>query len=85
MDTLQSSLPFYEQALEFLAHGPTPQEIIAYRPPAEAEVRFSELIEANRQRRLTLQEEELDRFVALDQMLSLLKAKAYGILDETEQ
>ncbi len=83
MDTLQPSLPFYEQTFEFLAHGPTPHEIIAYRPPEEAEARFSELIEANRQRRLTLQEEELDRFVALDQMLSLLKAKAYGILDET--
>lgn len=86
MDTLQPSLPFYEQVLEFLAHGPTPKEIIDYKLSPEAQARLSELIEANRQRDLTLyEEEELDHFVAMDRMLSLLKVKAYTMQDASEE
>lgn len=80
--TLQEhNLPFYEQVLDFLAGGPSAQQIVNYRPPAGAQRRFSELLEANRQRALTLQEEEeLDHYVRMDRMLSLLKAKAHGRL-----
>jgi len=71
------SLPFYEEVLEFLASGPTPREISTYRPPHSAQSHFSALLEANRNRQLSLQEqEELDHYIAMDRMLSLLKAKA---------
>jgi hypothetical protein len=77
MTTQQHSLPFYEQVLEFLASGPTSQEIASYRPPQAAQARFSQLLEANRERTLSLQEEEeLDHYIGMDRMLSLLKAKA---------
>jgi len=72
------SLPFYEQVLDFLAGSPSAQEIINFRPSREAQRRFSELVEINRQRPLTLAEsEELDHYIRIDQMVSLLKAKAY--------
>ena len=81
MAILEYSLPFYEAALEFLARGASPQEIIRYRPPVAAQRRFSELLEANRQCALTLkEEEELDHYLNIDRMMSLLKAKAYNYL-----
>ena len=76
--TTDVSLPFYETVLEFLASRPSLQELINYRPPAEAQHRFSELLEANRQKRLTLQEEEeLDHYIRIDRLMSLLKAKVF--------
>lgn len=53
MKTQEYSLPFYEQVLEFLASGPSSQEITAYRPPQAAQARFSRLLEANRERHLS--------------------------------
>lgn len=81
MNTQEYALPFYEQVLEFLAAGPSVQEIAAYRPPRAAQARFSRLLEANRSRTLSPdEEEELDHYVSMDRMLSLLKAKALSCL-----
>ncbi len=83
MNTAAYSLPFYEQVLEFLASGPSSQEIVAYRPPKAAQARFSRLLEANRERQLSPQEEEeLDHYIGMDRMLSLLKAKAASRLEQ---
>jgi hypothetical protein len=81
--TTAYSLPFYEQVLEFLASGPSSQEIVAYRPSKAAQTRFSRLLDANRERPLSAQEEEeLDHYVAMDRMLSLLKAKAASRMEQ---
>lgn len=83
MNTQDYSFPFYEQVLEFLASGPSSQEITAYRPPQAAQTRFSRLLEANRERTLNPQEEEeLEHTIAMDRMLSLLKAKAHSRLEQ---
>lgn len=82
MNVKEPSLPFYEDVLEFLAGGPSIEEIVEFRPPVDAQQRFSELLEANRQRSLTPEEEEeLDHYIRMERMLSLLKAKAYRRLD----
>ena len=76
------SLPFYEQVLEFLAGSPSAQEIVGFRPSVMAQRRFSELLALNRERELTEEEEEeLDHYMQIDRMMSLLKAKAYRRLD----
>ncbi len=81
MSIQELSLPYYEQLLEFLANGPSVQEIVAFRPRPEAQERFSQLLEISRQRALTAQEEEeLDHYIRIEQMISLLKAKAYNRL-----
>jgi len=74
------SLPFYEQVLEFLAGSPSAQEIVGFRPSAMAQRRCSELLAWNHERELT-EEEELDHYMQIDRMMSLLKAKAYRRLD----
>ena len=77
MPASEFSLPFYEDVLEFLASGPSVQQLIAYRPAAAAQQRFSALLEANRKHPLSVaEEEELDHYVQMDRMLSLLKAKS---------
>ncbi len=82
MSIQELSLPYYEQVLEFLAEGPSVQQIVAFRPQPEAQERFSHLLDVNRQRTLTAQEEEeLDHYIRIEQMMSLLKAKAYNRLD----
>lgn len=81
MNAQEYSLPFYEQVLEFLASGPSSQEIVAYRPPKAAQARFSRLLADKRERQMSpLEEEELDHCVGMDRMLSLLKAKALSHL-----
>lgn len=83
MTTTTYSLPFYEQVLDFLASGPSAQEIIAYRPSKAAQARFNRLLEAKRERQLSAQEEEeLDHYITMDRMLSLLKAKASSRLEQ---
>ena len=73
---------YYEQILEFLAAGPSAQEIVAFRPQPEVQERFSQLLEANRQRDLTTQEdEELDHYIRIERMVARLKAKAYHHCD----
>ncbi len=72
------SLPFYEQVLDFLAQSPSAQELVDFRPTPAAQARFSELLELNRERVLSTQEEEeLDRYVRMERLISLLKAKAF--------
>jgi hypothetical protein len=76
------TLPLYEQVLDFLVESPSPQEIIAFRPSAAAQKRFSALLALNRERDLTTTEaEELEHYIQIDRMMSLLKAKAYRRLD----
>lgn len=76
--TSDISLPFYEQVLDFLAQSPSAQEMVDYRPTPAAQRRFSELLEQNRERVLSPQEiEELDHYILVERMISLLKAKAF--------
>ncbi|MBI3913914.1 MAG: hypothetical protein HY327_06980 [Chloroflexi bacterium] len=83
MDAKDYALPFYSQVLDFLAGAPSIQEIVNFQPSLEAQQRFSELLELNRQRPLTLSEqEELDHSIRMDRMLSLLKAKAHNRLEQ---
>ena len=82
MSVKEYAWPFYEQVLDFLASAPSGREIVNFQPPAPAQQRFSDLLEINRQRSLTLPEQEdLDHYIRMDRMLSLLKAKAYNQLE----
>lgn len=82
MITQEYTFPLCEQVLEFLASGPSSQEIVGYRPPPAAQARFSQLPEAKRERVLNPQEEEeLNHYIGMDRWLSLLKANAYHHLE----
>lgn len=65
------------EVIGFLARGPRPAEIVAFRPSAAAVERSQELLQRNREGALTPAEEvELDEMALLDHLVTLIKAKA---------
>ena len=69
--------PAYREVFDFLATGPTPEQIISHRPTAELRERVFELLEKNREAGLNAEEEaELDGYEQVDDLMSLLKIRA---------
>jgi hypothetical protein len=73
--------PAYFEIVEFIAAGTTPESVVSFRPSLEAQHRFTELIEREREGGLSLEEKaELDHFEELEHILRMAKAKARQIL-----
>lgn len=71
----------WREIIAFLAHGPRPEEIIAFRPAEAHQDRSRHLLEKNQAGALTpLEEAELDETGHLNQLMMLLKAEARRIL-----
>lgn len=71
----------YLELIDFIAAGPTTEDVANFRPSAEAQHRVSELLERQRESQLTEEEAaELDTFVRVEIILGLAKAKARLIL-----
>jgi hypothetical protein len=69
--------PLFDEILDFLASTPTPEQIIAYKPPEVLQQRLSTLLEKNRQFRLTESEQdELNEFLRMNRFMSRLKLRA---------
>ena len=67
----------YQEAIEFLAQGMTPQELLAFRPSAGASARLEWLIQKEKSEGLLTEErEELERAMEVERVLSLAKARA---------
>ena len=65
-----------DEITDFLSANPTPQEIIAFRPSEGLQNRALELLELNRQNRLSgAEREEMDTYMRMDHFLTILKAK----------
>jgi len=66
----------FDEITDFLATEPSPQEIIAYHLPDELQQRADYLAELNGEDQLTPGErEELDEFLKVNRIFSLLKTK----------
>jgi hypothetical protein len=66
----------FDEITDFLATEPSPQEIIAYHLPDELQQRADYLAELNGEDQLTPSErEELDEFLKVNRIFSLLKTK----------
>jgi hypothetical protein len=71
----------YRYILEFLASNPSPETILNFRPTLQMQERISELLEKNQEDRLTSAESaELDEYVRINDLLSLLKARTLKAL-----
>lgn len=67
-----------EEIVEFLACGPSPEEIIAFRPSSQAVNDIQQLLTKNYVARLTSAEEaELDQAEWLDNLMTQIKAHAH--------
>jgi hypothetical protein len=76
-----ASEPLYMEFIDFVAAGSTPEDVINFRPSSEAQERLSELLERNREGKLTEEESaELDKAMTLEHIVRMAKAKARLIL-----
>jgi hypothetical protein len=74
----------YRYVLEFLASGPSADAVARFGPTPEMQERVSELLEKNRAGELSAAEtEELDEYVRIDHLITMLKARALPHLSGT--
>src|SRR6266498_1515324 len=69
--------PVFEEMIDFLASGPTPEQIVAFKISPAVQGRLRELLDNNREEQLTEEEAaELDVYEQVNHLLLLLKARA---------
>ena len=78
---MNTSEPIYMELVDFIAGGSTPEDVINFRPSAEAQGRVADLIQRERESLLSPEEaEELNQFLDLEHILRMAKAKARLLL-----
>lgn len=73
--------PVYEEIIDFIASGTSPEKVIAFKPSEALQNRVSDLLFKNRTENLNLEEKsELDNYMLLEHIMRLAKARAFTIL-----
>jgi hypothetical protein len=68
----------YEEIIEFIAAGTTPQSLINFQPSEMAKERVVDLILREKTEGITDEEKaELDQYLMIEHLLRLAKARAY--------
>ena len=76
-----AATPAYLEIIDFIAAGTTPQAVVDYHPSAEARARVAALMAREKEGGLAAEEKaELDRFMDLEHILRMAKARARQIL-----
>ncbi len=71
----------YAYILSFLASGPTPEQLMGFRPTQEMQNRLNELMDKSRADTLTdLERQELDEYQRIEHIVIMLKARALPYL-----
>jgi hypothetical protein len=69
--------PVFDEMLDFLASGPTPAQIVAFKLSPATHRRLAALLDKNREEGLSdVEEAELDVYAQVNHLLLLLKARA---------
>ena len=71
----------YEEVVDFIAAGTTPQNVIAFRPSEAAQARVEDLLSREKDGELSSAEKsELDHYLQLEHLMRLAKARARDFL-----
>lgn len=71
-------IPLYEEVYQFLISSPTPEQITGFHASEATQERARQLLEANKEGHLTLDEQaELDEFERVNHLVSMLKIYAW--------
>ncbi len=66
------------EVAQFLAHHPTPEQIVAFHPSAEVAERAYELIQADREGKLSEEERrELESYLVIEHLMEMIKLEAH--------
>ena len=72
-----SATKSYDEIIDFIAAGTTPEAIIAFRPSDEVERRIAELVEQSKDGSISPDEQsELEDYLQLEHILIMAKARA---------
>ncbi len=67
----------FDEITDFLVSSPTPEQIIEFQPSEALNQRLHDLLDKNREENLTPEErDELDQFLEIGHLFTILKAKA---------
>lgn len=67
----------YDEILDFLAAGTTPESIVNFRPSADAQARVRELMDKRNDEGLSAAEnDELEEYLQLEHLMIVAKARA---------
>ena len=67
----------YEEIIEFLARGTTPDNVVAFQPSDATKARVGELIARHKNGGLSEDEQgELERYLQLEHLMRLVKARS---------
>lgn len=73
--------PVYEEIIDFIASGTTPDSVASFRPSETAKARLAELIHLEKTMGLSPEETaELDHYMQLEHLMRLAKARARRFL-----
>jgi hypothetical protein len=74
----------YDEIVNFIAEGTSPEKVIAFRPSQETQKRALELLTKEKEQIITPEEKsELDYFTLLEHLMRLAKARAFQLLAES--
>ncbi|HKP37980.1 MAG TPA: hypothetical protein VJT71_14070 [Pyrinomonadaceae bacterium] len=71
----------YEEIVDFIAAGTTPQDVISFRPSESAQQRVADLLAREKNGDLSPAEKsELDHYLQIEHLMRLAKARARDFL-----
>ena len=71
----------YEEVIDFIAAGNTPEAVVAFKPSETAQARVSDLLAREKNEGLNVEEKsELDHYEQLEHLMRLAKARARQFL-----
>ena len=78
MTTSVNTTKVYDEIIDFIAAGTTPQSVIDFKLSNAAQERLEDLVYAHQTGELTPKEKkELDQFLTLEHIMRLAKARAH--------
>ncbi len=82
MNTPTQTIKVYDEIIELIASGTTPQSLINFHLSDTAQNRLEDLIYNSKNNELTQDEkQELDSYLMLEHIMTLAKAKAHQYLN----
>lgn len=82
MNAATQTIKVYDEIVDFIASGTTPQSVIDFHLSEVAQERLEDLIYNSKNNTLTKEDKrELDHFLTIEHILTLAKAKAHRYIN----
>lgn len=73
----------YDEIIDFIAMGTSPDKVIAFRPSLKMQAHVSSLLSKEKNNTLTAAEKiELDNYSVIEHIMRMAKARAFQILNQ---